>query len=206
MPSCCRHARSTIIFFHDRLVLKLGDLFRLNPGGNVKVAAQAGVLLQPVFVVALYPVNFSIFESEKAHRTDHLIIVFHVTDAVVLCQRGFQPGRQRIKGCVTDAQHIDTVGMEAVTEIPVVFGEIRRNEHKIHTKSPSLSGRAVPAVEPALCSSKALNTLYPLHRRGARFFSSFFVIFPFPSRVLFRFPGTVPELFVAGLCKKNTLW
>ena len=111
--------------FHHGFALKLFDLSGFNTGGDIKICPQAGILFQPIFIVAFYPVNLAILESEKAHGAQHFIIVFHVVHTVILGQCAFEQGGQRFVRGIANAKHIYAIGTQAVTKIPVISREMR---------------------------------------------------------------------------------
>ena len=51
-------ARLAVVLLHGELALVFFDLMGLQAGGDVEIRPQLGVQLQPVFVVALHPVEF----------------------------------------------------------------------------------------------------------------------------------------------------
>ena len=93
----CRHTPAgggdtgfLVVGFHHGFALKLFDLSGFNTGGDIKICPQASILFQPIFIVAFYPVDLAILESEKAHGAQHFIIVFHVVHTVILGQCAFE--------------------------------------------------------------------------------------------------------------------
>ena len=128
----CRHTPAgggdtgfLVVGFHHGFALKLFDLSGFNTGGDIKICPQAGILFQPIFIVAFYPVDLAILESEKAHGAQHFIIVFHVVHTVILGQCAFEQGGQRFVRGIANAKHIYAIGTQAVTKIPVIFREMR---------------------------------------------------------------------------------
>ena len=128
----CRHTPAgggdtgfLVVGFHHGFALKLFDLSGFNAGGDIKICPQAGILFQPIFIVAFYPVDLAILESEKAHGAQHFIIVFHVVHTVILGQCAFEQGGQRFVRGIANAKHIYAIGTQAVTKIPVIFREMR---------------------------------------------------------------------------------
>ena len=128
----CRHTPAgggdtgfLVVGFHHGFALKLFDLSGFNTGGDIKICPQAGILFQPIFIVAFYPVDLAILESEKAHGAQHFIIVFHVVHMVILGQCAFEQGGQRFVRGIANAKHIYAIGTQAVTKIPVIFREMR---------------------------------------------------------------------------------
>mgnify|MGYP002569738599 CR=1 FL=1 len=128
----CRHTPAgggdtgfLVVGFHHGFALELFDLSGFNAGGNIKICPQAGILFQPIFIVAFYPVDLAILESEKAHGAQHFIIVFHVVHTVILGQCAFEQGGQRFVRGIANAKHIYAIGTQAVTKIPVIFREMR---------------------------------------------------------------------------------
>ena len=128
----CRHTPAgggdtgfLVVGFHHGFALKLFDLSGFNTGVDIKICPQAGILFQPIFIVAFYPVDLAILESEKAHGAQHFIIVFHVVHTVILGQCAFEQGGQRFVRGIANAKHIYAIGTQAVTKIPVIFREMR---------------------------------------------------------------------------------
>ena len=128
----CRHTPAgggdtgfLVVGFHHGFALELFDLSGFNTGGDIKICPQAGILFQPIFIVAFYPVDLAILESEKAHGAQHFIIVFHVVHTVILGQCAFEQGGQRFVRGIANAKHIYAIGTQAVTKIPVIFREMR---------------------------------------------------------------------------------
>lgn len=120
-----RHAGLAVAFLHDAFVLDAGDEVILCAGGDVKVGAQLGVHFQPVFVVALQPVDLAVAEGEIPHRTHHLAVIAKIVDPIILGQGSLELRRDFPVGGVADAQHIDAVALEPVAEIPVAFWKMR---------------------------------------------------------------------------------
>ena len=94
----------------------------------MEVRSQAGILLQPVFVVGLDPVDFSILVGQEGHGAEHLVVVLQTADAVVLREGGPEFLRQRLIRGVSDAQDIDSIGLGSRYEVPVAFREMGRNK------------------------------------------------------------------------------
>ena len=77
----CRHTPAgsgdtgfLVVGFHHGFALELFDLSGFNTGGDIKICPQAGILFQPIFIVAFYPVDLAILESEKAHGAQHYLL------------------------------------------------------------------------------------------------------------------------------------
>ena len=94
-------------------------------GGNIEVLTKAGILLQPVLVVALKSVDLSVLKAEKGHSAVHFIVVFHIVYAIVLRQSTLQRKIEGIIGGVPDSEDIDSVFMKLNAEIAVVYREMR---------------------------------------------------------------------------------
>ena len=124
MPPCGGNARLGVGGLHFGLVLDEGHVLGLETGGNVEIGAQAGVPLQPVFVVGLQPVDAPMLERQKRHSAIHLIVVFQIGDFVIFVDAGAQIFAQLIVGLVTDAQHVHAVVFQLAAELPVVGGKI----------------------------------------------------------------------------------
>ena len=72
-------------------------------------------------------------EGKIGHSPQHLIVIAQVVHAVILGQAMLELPGDLVKRCIADAQHIDAVAMQAFAEIPVGFGEMRADKHKIHS-------------------------------------------------------------------------
>ena len=131
------HACAGVVGLHAGLALEGGHLVAVCAGGDVEVSAQAGVLLQPVFVVGLQPVDLAVLEGEEGHRAEHLVIAFHVVHAVILGQRGLEAAVEAVVGRVADAQHVDAAQAQPVAEGPVGVRKMRRDKYKVHIVSSS---------------------------------------------------------------------
>ena len=127
-----RHTGGNVAFLHLALVLDALDEVVLCAGRDVEIRAQLGIHFQPIFVVGLDPIDFAVVEGEVGDSTEHLVIVTEVVHAVILRQAVFQFPRNLVERRVADAQHIDTIAVQAVAEIPVGLGEMRADKDKIH--------------------------------------------------------------------------
>ena len=125
------NARFLVVFFHLALVLDAGHVLGLETGGDVEIGTQGSVPLQPVLVVGFQPVDAAVLERKERHRAVNLIVIFQVADFVVLVQALFQLRLQLVIGLVADAQHVHPVVFQLPAELPVVGGEVRRNENKV---------------------------------------------------------------------------
>ena len=81
-----RYAGLSIEFLHVGFVLKVLDPVVFDARSDVEIGAQACILLQPVFVIGLEPVDLTIFEREKCHCTEYLSIVLKGIDFIIFCQ------------------------------------------------------------------------------------------------------------------------
>ena len=124
IPGRC-HTSLFVTCFHLGFEFYLGNILYLKTAGDIKICPQAGILFQPIFIVAFYPVDLAILESEKAHGAQHFIIVFHVVHTVILGQCAFEQGGQRFVRGIANAKHIYAIGTQAVTKIPVISREMR---------------------------------------------------------------------------------
>ena len=127
-----RHTGGNVAFLHLALVLDALDEVVLCAGRDVEIRAQLGIHFQPIFVVGLDPIDFAVVEGEVGDSTEHLVIVTEVVHAVILRQAVFQFPRNLVERRVADAQHIDTIAVQAVAEIPVGLGKMRADKDKIH--------------------------------------------------------------------------
>ena len=135
-------ARLLVVLLHGLLALVAADLMGLQTGGDVEVRPQLGVLLQPVLVVALHPVDLAVVGGEVAQGPQHLVVVLQGVHLVVLRQGGAQVRVQLIIGAVAHAQHVDAVLLQPDAEPPVGLREVGGNKHKIHD-DPSLFFRTL---------------------------------------------------------------
>ena len=78
-----RDAAEGIVFFHLRLLLDAGDMVGMETRRNVEVRTQAGILLEPVLVVGLDPVDLSELEGEPGDGTEHLVVILEVAHLVI---------------------------------------------------------------------------------------------------------------------------
>src|SRR5699024_7302175 len=125
-----------VIGLHLALVLDAGDVLDVEAGGDVEVGPQAGVLLQPVLVVGLQPVDLAVREGEEGHRAVDLVVGFQAADLVVFVQARVRLRHQLVVRLVADAQHAHPVVFQLMAERPVVGGEARGDEDKVfHTDS-----------------------------------------------------------------------
>ena len=128
-----RHTGCNVAFLHLALVFDALDEVVLCTGGDVKVGAHLGIHFQPIFVVGFQPVDLTVMEGEIGHSPQHLIVIAQVVHAVILGQAMLELPGDLVKRCIADAQHIGAVAMQAFAEIPVGFGEMRADKHKIHS-------------------------------------------------------------------------
>ena len=116
--------RLGIEIFHAGFALYYGEL--LGPhSGDIEILPQPGVLLQPVLIIALEPVDFSVLKTEKGDRAVHLVIVFHGVDPIILCQSSLQCIIEGIVWGIPDSQHVDSVCVQLNTEITIVYRKMR---------------------------------------------------------------------------------
>ena len=130
------HTGRNVAFLHFALELDAVNKIILGAGVDVEVGAQGRILLQPVFVVAFQPVDLAVPHGKVPHGADHGIVVAHVVHPVILGQAGFELVGDLVIGRIPDAQHIHAVALEAVTEIPVSFGELGGHKNKVHVQHP----------------------------------------------------------------------
>ena len=129
-------ARLFVVFLHAGLVLDAFHILRLEAAFNVKIRAEPGIALQPVFIVALQPVDAAIAEDEKRDRPVHLVVVFQTGHLVVFVQAVLELGRKLVVGLIADAQHVEPVVFELPAELPVVGWKIGRKKDKIFHFKP----------------------------------------------------------------------
>ena len=120
------------IFFHGQLALKAADFLFFQAGGYIKIGAQGGIKLQPVFVVAFDPIHFAVAPGKISHAPQHLIVILQAVHPVILGEHLFQfRGKAFIRG-IAEAQHIHAVFFEMHAKPAKAFGEVGRNKYKIH--------------------------------------------------------------------------
>ena len=127
-----RNAGLAVELFHVALALEAFHLIRLQAGRNVEIGAQAGILLEPVFIVGLEPVDLAVAERKVRDTAVDRIVVFQRIDFIVFSQRRFQVRMEIIKRRVADAEHVDSVLLQPNDKKAEDRREIGGNENKIH--------------------------------------------------------------------------
>ena len=127
-----------IIGLHGGFELNLVHFIQLGAGGNIELGAQSGILHQPVLVVALQPVDFTVLKGEKRNGLEYLVVVFKVGNLIVFVQRVFQFLGQIAIGAVSDAQNAHSVFLQLSAEFPVGQRKIGGNKDKIFHKGQRL--------------------------------------------------------------------
>ena len=125
-----------VVTLHLRFLLEGVDAVELHSGLHIEVGAQACIALKPAFVVRLYPVDASVFPCKIAHGAVHLVVVAEVADGIILGQRIFQLCRKRLIGCITDAQDPDSVFLQFIAKLPILFRKVWRNKDKVYHNEP----------------------------------------------------------------------
>ena len=126
------NAAQSVVFLHFALVLDGGDVVVLDAGGYIEICPQAGILLQPVLVVGLNPVNFSVAVGIEGHSSVHFFVALQVVNFVVVRQvLPKLPGKVLVIG-VRNAQDIDAIGPQAGAELPVGLRKMGGNEDEVH--------------------------------------------------------------------------
>ena len=98
----------------------------------VEIVAQPGVLLQPVFVHRLDPVDLAVPEREVRHGAVDLVVILQRIHLVVFRQGTLEVVLQAVVGRIADAQHVDAVSTQPVAEVPIGVREVRRDEDEVH--------------------------------------------------------------------------
>ena len=124
-------ARLPVILLHLALILDAGHIGSLEAGGDVEIGTEGGVALQPVFIVGLQPVDAAILEDEEGHGTVDLVVILKAADLIVFVQAVLQLGLQLLIRLVADAQNVQAIVFQLPAELPVVRGEVGRNENKV---------------------------------------------------------------------------
>ena len=127
-----------VILLHAGLELDLIHLVQLGAGGDVELGAQRRVPHQPVFVVALQPVDLAVFVGEERNGLEHFVVIFQTGNLIIFVQTVTQLLQQIVIGAVADAQHPHTVIFQLPAEFPVGHGEIRGDEYEVLHVSHSL--------------------------------------------------------------------
>ena len=73
-----------------------------------------------------------VLEGKESHRPVHLVIIFQIVHPVVFRQCRLQRGLQAVIRRVADAEHVDSVPVQPVAELPVSMGKMRRDKNKVH--------------------------------------------------------------------------
>ena len=136
MVPCHRDTRRAVAFLHLALEFDEGNKIILGTGGDIEIGPQLGVHLQPVLIVAFQPVDLAVTEGKVSYGTHHGIVIGQAVHAVILGQAGLELFRNLVVRGVSDAQDVHAVAAQAVTEIPVTFGKMRRYKNKIHDPFP----------------------------------------------------------------------
>ena len=121
-----RDADLLIIFLHLGLELDARHIADLEAAGDVEIGTEHGVALQPVFVVALQPVDTAVFADEERDGTVHLVVILQAADLVVFVQGALEFGQEGIIGLIADAEDAQPVIAQLTAELPVVGGEVGR--------------------------------------------------------------------------------
>ena len=130
-------ARLGVIGLHRGLILDRLHILGVETGGDVESGAQHGVALQPVFVVALQPVDLAVLVGQKRDRAEHLVVVFQRGDFVILVQRAAQFGHELVIRAVADAENVHAVLFQFGAEFPVIGRKIRGDEDEVfHGNAP----------------------------------------------------------------------
>ena len=128
-----RHTGRNVAFLHLALIFNALDEIVLRAGRDVKIGAHLGIHFQPILVVGLQPVNLAVVEGKIRHGTQHFVVAAQVIHTIIFRQTMLELPGDLVKRRIADAQHIDPVAMQAFAEIPVRFGEMRADKHKIHS-------------------------------------------------------------------------
>ena len=104
---------------------------------DMEIRAQAGVALQPVFVVALQPVDAPVAKDEEGHRAVYLVIVFQTGYLVILVEAVLELGRKLVIGLIADTQHVEPVVFQLPAELPVVGWKLGERNTKFFISDPA---------------------------------------------------------------------
>jgi hypothetical protein len=126
-----RDAGLLIVFLHLGLELDARHIADLEAAGDVEIGTEHGVALQPVFVVALQPVDTAVFADKERNSAVHLVVILHAADLVVFVQGALEFGQKGIIGLIADTENAQSVIAQLTAELPVVDGEIGGNENEI---------------------------------------------------------------------------
>ena len=118
-----------IVLLHLALVADGRHHIALDAGVHVEVRAQAGILLQPVLVVGLNPVNLAPLVGKPGHGTVNLVVVLQVVNLVIVRKTVPQLlGEIPIVG-IGNTQHVHAIGLGPGAEMPVSLGEMGRDKY-----------------------------------------------------------------------------
>ena len=73
-------------FLHAGFFLVGVHIPAAQSGEDVEIRPQGSILLQPVLIVGLQPVNAAVLEDEKCHGPVHFVLIFQAADFVVFVQ------------------------------------------------------------------------------------------------------------------------
>ena len=123
--------RAAVVFLHGRLVFDARHILNAETGRDVEIAAQMGILFQPVLVVGLKKINPAVFEDEEGHCAVDLVVVLQRGDLVILRQAVFEFEAELVIRLVADAEDVYAVAAQLVAELPVIHREIRGDENDV---------------------------------------------------------------------------
>ena len=123
-PAAGGDARLGVVVLHLGLILDAVDVALLEAGGDVELGAQPGVPLQPVFVVALQPVDAAVLVDEKGYSPVYRLGVLQTVHPVVFGEAVAHMVGQLFIGLVANAQHVEAVVLQGAAELPVVGGKV----------------------------------------------------------------------------------
>ena len=129
--SCGRDAVLQIDSLHLGLFLDEGNAVCHYSRDDIEVGPEPGILFEPVFIVRLYPVDFPVFVRQEGYSLEHLLIIFHIVNPVILCKSLLEIGVQGFVWRICDSQYVDPVALEPAAEFPVSMGKLRGDKDEI---------------------------------------------------------------------------
>ena len=120
-----------VILLHAALVADAVQVAFLPAAGDMEVRTQHRVVCDPVFVVALQPVDAAVLADKEGHGAVNLVVILQGADLVVFVQAALQPRREFVIGAVPDPQHAQAVVFQLAAEHPVVGGKIGGDEDEV---------------------------------------------------------------------------
>ncbi|MFZ7128453.1 MAG: hypothetical protein ACOWWM_20045 [Desulfobacterales bacterium] len=103
--------------------------------GDVEVVADAGIIFEPVFVVALESVDAAVTVDKIAAGPDESVIIVQDFDPIIFGQGGAQRFGEFVIFLVPDAQHGGAGVFQLAAKGRIVGREMGREEYDVHSIS-----------------------------------------------------------------------